>query len=168
MNDPIFRYLQKQDFSVYAPKLFKIMHTNMNVIAPTENSYEDDFKSWCDSFGNAFINRSEWKTVLIELDNGIVGFFAYACSNDTFLMEEIQFSDGCKGKHGIFRKLYNYVTKDLPKDLLYVEAYAHKSNEKSIAILNRLGLICIGNNQSGNCYHFKGTYADYLSWLGNR
>ncbi len=40
------------------------------------------------------------------------------------------------------------------------EAYAHKCNEKSQAILERLGLVQMGENKSGNSYYYKGPYAD--------
>ncbi len=165
MTNFSFRYLPKQDFSRYAPALFGILHSNMSVIAPTGNSYDEDFHAWSDVFGHAFVERIERSMVLIEADGILVGFFAYACKDHTFRMEEIQFSEEYKGKYGLFRRLYDFVTNDLPEDLLYVEAYAHTSNTKSIAVLHTLGLKNIGTTPNGNCFHFKGAYEDYLSWL---
>ncbi len=165
MTDFSFRYLEKEDFPKCASALFEIMHTNMSVIAPSENSYDEDFRCWLDTFGKTFCNRAEWEIVIIESEEKIGGFFAYSCKDNTFTMQEIQFADSIKGKDRIFRKLYCFVTDSLPADLTYIEAYAHKNNEKSIAILRRLGLKNISTNKNGECYHFKGDYEDYLLWL---
>ncbi len=140
----------------------------MTAIAPTGNGYGEDFQIWSDTFGNTFLNRFEFKIVLIESDDHIIGFFAYACKDNTFMMLEIQFSNAYQGKYGIFRKLYHFVTKDLPNDLMYVEAYANNNNAKSIAVLSKLGLKNVGTNKTGMSFHFKGTYKDYLLWLNDK
>ncbi len=167
MGEFSFHYLQKQDFSIYAPVLFEILYTNMIAIAPTGNDYDEDYRFWSNAFGNVFIERTERKIVLIQTENKVIGFFSYSCIDNTFKMEEIQFLSEYKGRYGLFRKLYNFVTSDLPSDLIYVEAYANKNNIKSISILNRLGLKNIGTNKNETSFHFKGTYQDYLSWLNH-
>ncbi len=165
MPEFTFRYLQKQDYNEYESMLFEIFYTNMTVLAPTGNSRDEDFRRWSNTFGDAFVKRMEWEIVLIESDGIVIGFFAYSCKDNTFQMQEIQFSEAYKGKYGVFRKLYSFVTEHLPTDLLYVEAYAYKNNAKSIAVLTRLGLTNTEAHPSGRTFHFKGTYEDYLSWL---
>ncbi len=83
-------------------------------------------------------------------------------------MKEIQISADHQGNYGIFRTLYRCVTKDLPGNLKFVEAHANKNNEKSIAILNRLGLKQTRTNQTGTSFYFTGTYEDCLIWLNGK
>ncbi len=158
-----FEYLNKNDFSVYAPELFFILHTNMSPIAPTGNTYDEDYLCWSDAYGEAFESNENRKIVLIkETENKIVGFFAYSVSEDVFRMEEIQISPELQSKYGIFKKLYLFVFKNLPTNIKYVEAFANKKNEKSVAILKHLGLEAVGTNKSGSCYRFRGSYSDLL------
>ena len=44
-------------------------------------------------------------------------------------------------------------------DVLTIAKYA-----ESIGILGKLGLSIVGENKQGTSYHFRGTYADLLSW----
>ncbi len=158
-----FEYLNKNDFSVSAPELFFILHTNMSLIAPTGNTYNEDYLSWSDAYGEAFERNENRKIVLIkETENKIVGFFAYSVSEDVFKMEEIQILPELQSKYGIFKKLYLFVFKNLPPNIKYVEAFANKKNKKSIAILKHLGLEIIGTNKSGSCHRFRGSYNDLL------
>lgn len=40
-----------------------------------------------------------------------------------------------------------------------------KVNERSIAILQRLGLGILGETENSRCYHFKGAFTDLLTWF---
>ncbi len=64
---------------------------------------------------------------------------------------------------GLFSEFYKWLVRQLPEDILYVEAYAHKNNIKSQGILNYLGLTVSGENNNGNSFYYKGRYADLLS-----
>ncbi len=162
-----FQYLGKADFDRYAPTLFGILHGNMSEIAPSGCSFEEDYCSWTEAFGGAFKGRAARKLVLIlSPENSVVGFFGFCVSEDTFAMEEIQLAAQYQGRYGIFRSLYEFVTEQLPCSLKYVEAYANKSNSKSLGILGRLGLEVIGENKTGSCWHLRGDYSSFLSWLG--
>ncbi len=161
-----FEYLAKSDFDEYAPRLFEILHRNMSETAPSGFSYEEDYISWTSSFGDAFKGREQRKIVLIlSPEREIVGFFCFCALGDTLHMEEIQLVPACQGKHGVFRRLYRFVTAQLPSGLLYAEAYADKRNSKSLAVLGRLGLEVIGENESGSCYHLRGSFGNLLEWL---
>ena len=92
------------------------------------------------------------------------GYFQYYINGETSLlmMEEIQIIKELQGS-GIFSEFYRWLVRQLPEDILYVEAYAHKNNHKSQGILNYLGLEREGENGSGNSYYYKGKYAFLLS-----
>ncbi len=162
----LFEYLDKSDFDMYAPKLFEILYCNMSVIAPSGLSYEEDFSSWSSAFGGAFKGREQRKILLVlSQEREVIGFFGYCVSSDTLMMEEIQLLPQYQGKHGIFRSLYEFVVGELPKNLKYVEAYAHKNNSKSISILRKMGLEAAGENPSGSCHFLRGEYSSLLQWL---
>ena len=41
-----FRQIQNEDITLFINEMFEILASNMNVIAPTGNSYDADFKIW--------------------------------------------------------------------------------------------------------------------------
>lgn len=41
-----FKYADKQKIEDILPSLFDILHSNMSVIAPTGNTYDEDMKIW--------------------------------------------------------------------------------------------------------------------------
>lgn len=157
-----FQYLNKSEFRTVAQQIFDILADNMEIIAPTGNSREEDFVLWSDAVSDG-LQRPERQIIFINDNKNIVGFFQYYTNADTFMMEEIQFKPEYQGK-GIFRELFGFVVSHIREDIRFVEAYANISNSKSIGILEKLGLTNIGLNKNGRSYHFKGDYADLLKW----
>lgn len=161
-----FRILQKNEATDILPILFKILHSNMSVIAPTENSYVDDYRLWLDAVAPA-LEKDARHIILIYDDTEIIGYFQYYVNVTTFMMEEIQFNKEYHGT-GLFRRLYSYIYEIIPKETPYVEAYAHKQNQKSQSILKHLGLQIIGENKNGNSYHFRGDCRETLKKYNTR
>ena len=160
-----FEYLNKLDFQNLALTLFDILADNMEKIAPTGNTREEDFKCWYEGVSNG-LKHDERQIIIIKDDGNIIGFFQYYTNEDTFMMEEIQFKPQYHSK-GVFRKLYGFIIENIRENLEFVEAYANTENYKSIGILEKLGLSKIGRNKSGNCFYFKGKYADLKKWYKN-
>lgn len=159
-----FRYMEQKEFSGLAEKLFDLLADNMNRIAPSPNSREDDFASWCPMMEEQLAGDAR-KIVLISDDAAqIVGYFQYSLDSDTFHMEEIQFHPAMQGS-GLFRALYGFVLPRLPENIRFVEAYAHQDNAHSQAILSKLGLQVIGRNRNQTSLHYRGTYQKLLTWL---
>lgn len=46
MDHITFSYLGKRNFGRVLPQLFDILYTNMSKIAPTQNTYDEDYKVW--------------------------------------------------------------------------------------------------------------------------
>ena len=157
-----FEYLKKADFSTISSVIFNILADNMEKIAPTENTREEDYKCWYEGVSNG-LKRDERQIILIKDGGDSVGFFQYYINNDTFMMEEIQFKIEYQGS-GIFRQLYAFLIENIRNNLEFVEAYSNVNNQKSIAILKKLGLQNIGMNKNGNSYHFRGNYSDLIKW----
>lgn len=150
----LFHRLPKNDAEDILSVLFKILHFNMSVIAPTGNDFEKDYRIWIDAVSHG-LKQDERQIILIYNDAEIIGYFQYYVNSSTFMMEEIQFKKEYQGT-GIFRLLYSYLFEIIPQETLYVEAYAHKQNSKSQNILKYLGLRIVGESTNGNSYHFRG------------
>ena len=161
-----FEYLKKSDFSAFAQQVFDILADNMTVIAPTGNSREEDFVLWSDAVSDG-LQRAERQMILIKDDGNLVGFFQYYTNADTFMMEEIQLKPAYHGK-GVLRELYGFILKNIKNDLEFVEAHANIHNQKSIGILEKIGLINTGLNKNGHSYHFKGNFADLIKWYESK
>ena len=159
------RYLEKDEFDACGGELFDIMYSNMNSIAPFKSDYETELADWLRLYGGAFKNRAERKILLVTASDGeIKGFFGYCAHGEAFDMEEIQFLPEIQGQNAIFRRLYGRVLSDLPDGIQYVEACANKENNKSQAILARLGLKKTGEDVEKGIFFFRGRLADLLEW----
>lgn len=160
-----FEFLNKNVFHQYANQIFAILADNMSAIAPTGNGRDEDFRLWYQAVREG-IKQENRNIILIHENetNHLIGFFQYYTTSDTLMMEEIQICNEYQGKDHIFRDLYSYVLQNISNDLLYVEAYADKRNQKSIGILGKLGLTVIGENENGNIFHFKGSFDDLMAW----
>lgn len=161
-----FDILPKNEAENILPSLFRILHSNMSVIAPTGNSYKEDYRLWFNAVAPA-LKKVARQIILIYHDTEIIGYFQYYVNETTFMMEEIQF---IKEYHrtGLFQHLYSYLFEIISQETPYVEAYAHKQNQKSQSILKHLGLRIIGENKNGNSYHFRGDCRETLKKYNTR
>lgn len=157
-----FEYLDKTEFLSVSSVLFNILADNMEIIAPTGNTREEDCKCWYEGVSGG-LKRDERQIILIKDADCIIGFFQYYTNAETFMMEEIQLKHEYRGKN-IFRELYGFLISNIRKDIEFVEAYANIKNHKSIGILEKLGLSEIGMNKNGHCFRFKGSYSDLIKW----
>ena len=151
-----FTFLPKQNIEKYLPELFEILHSNMSIIAPTGNTYEEDFEMW-KSCIIPEIQKENRQIVLIYCDKYIAGYFQYYVTDISLKMEEIQLKKEYHGS-GVFGLLYSWLILQLPQNLQYVEAYASKQNFKSQGILEHLGLKKCGENKNGKSFYYKGEY----------
>lgn len=158
-----FKFADKLQIEQLLPDLFCILHSNMSLIAPTNNSYEDDFEMWS-SYLIPAMKKEQRQIVLMYADDTLAGYFQYYINVDinSLMMEEIQIAKEFQGT-GIFSALYKWLVEQLPKDVESVEAYANKKNLKSQSILKHLGLVESGENKNGNSFYFKGAYVNLLN-----
>lgn len=161
-----FRILQKNEINNILPLLFKILHANMSVIAPTGNSYEEDFNFWFHALAPS-VKSGGQKIILMENHAEIIGYFQYSSSTDTFLMNEIQFKKEYQGT-GLFRRLYSYLYEIIPPETRTIEAYAHHANQKSQSVLAHLGLQIIEESKNGNSLRFRGDCKNVLKKYNTR
>ena len=98
----------------------------------------------------------------IGWDRGDIVENGNSIEENSLMMEEIQIKIAYQGT-GLFSVFFKWFLKQLPKNIMHVEAFANKKNLKSQAILKYLGLVCLGENKNGNSFFYKGDYADLLS-----
>ena len=157
-----FKFADKLQIEQLLPDIFRILHSNMSIIAPTNNSYNEDYEIWS-SYLIPAMQKEQRQIVLMYVDNKLVGYFQYYINVDinSLMMEEIQITKVFQGT-GIFSALYMWLVEQLPKDVESVEAYANKKNLKSQSILKHLGLVESGENKNDNSFYYKGKYVDLL------
>ena len=161
----IFRFLKKEEFNKYVDALFNILYDNMQLIAPTGKTHENDYHFWCEIMREEIRNDSRHIILAIEEEKKtIVGFFQYLTNEDILVMEQIQIKPAYQGKKGVFRGFYGFLLSKLKDVPIYVEANADKRNQKSMSILNKLGLSVIGENKTGISFRFRGGYEELLKW----
>ena len=69
-----FSFLDKLRAETILPILFEILYSNMSVISPTGNTYEQDFQMWQSSVAPA-LQKQQREIVLMHSDDEIVGYF---------------------------------------------------------------------------------------------
>lgn len=150
-----FEFLNREKINSALPELFKVLHGNMSLIAPTGGTFEEDFTVWQEYMVTA-VREERRQIVLMRCDGELAGYFQYDTGGGVFMMEEIQIKPQYQG-NGMFRELYRWLEDKIPGDIAYVEAYSNKDNLKSQGILERLGLERVGENRSGSSYLYRGS-----------
>ena len=163
-----FEYLDKDIFSSLSREIFTVLANNMDRIAPTGCSREEDYACWYSTVGEGLKKEARQMILIREHEGGgLIGFFQYYANEQSgiFMMEEAQIIPEFWGRGGIFRSLYEFVLSQLPSGITHVEAYADKRNSRSIGILGHLGLSSVGENRRGDALHFRGDISALNSWL---
>ena len=158
-------FLDKAEAKQILPSLYRIFHDNMKGILETDGPYEDGLNKWLACVGPA-LEKEPRQILLLKDGEKTAGFFQYYVNDGVFGMEEIQFHEEYRGT-GLFRELYRYLVAILPADTEYMEAYAHKNNTKSMAVLAHLGLHVIGEEPNGKLLHYRGRYSDLARRYGS-
>ncbi|MBR5948743.1 MAG: hypothetical protein IKZ82_08895 [Clostridia bacterium] len=161
-----FEYMAKSEADELLPRLFELLYENMNEIAPSGLSEEEELPGWLDAVGSA-VQKEARQIVLIKDVEELVGYFQYFINDTTFMMEEIQFKRVYQGS-GMFNELYAFLYETIKTFPEGVEAYSHKDNLKSQGILEHLGLSRIGENKNGSCFHYRGSCETMWKRLGLR
>ena len=159
-----FTYLSKQELLEMLPELFAVLSENMRQIAPTGNTYEEDYRCWR-NYAVPEMEKESYKTVIMRAGDTFAGYFQYRIHEDSLMMAEIQFKKEFQGS-GMFTAFYTWLVKQLTKDLAFVEAYTAKTNIKMQGILEHLGLSKAGENKNGRSFYYKGAYAKLVEKYG--
>ena len=154
MGKLTFCRLDKSDAKEMLPRMFAILYENMNLLAPTGNPYEEDQALWL-SFIRPALEQEQVKVVLAYVEGKLAGYFQYSVRGDTVLAEEVEIRPEYH-RTMVFYRLCQFMLQNVPENVRYLEAYANKRNQDSLPILETLGMQKIGQNKSGNGWHFRG------------
>lgn len=160
------RFLDKNEVWRFQPQLFSILHENMSVIAPTGNTYDEDYALWSDAVAIA-MQKENRQIVLIFNEDTLIGYLQYLTNEMTFMIEEAQIKPTYQGS-GVMRSTFAYTCDYIPPNVLYAEAYANKKNTKSQNILEHHGFARIGENKNGNSYHYRADCQAFLCRIRER
>jgi len=147
-------FLNKTEARQMLPRLFDILYENMNAIAPTGCGYEADKAEFLENVGPA-LEREERQILLLQVNGHLAGYFQYFINDGLFMVEEIQLLPRYQ-RTGVFGRLLRFLKTIIPADTQWIEAYAHKNNLHSQSIIHSLGMVCVGENKSGTCLHYRG------------
>jgi len=162
-----FKLLQKDTFNGISKNIFAILANNMSIIAPTGNTFEEDYNIWYKGVSEG-LKDDRRNIILAYFDELLIGFFQYYTNNNgLFMMEEIQILANYQGKNKVFRALYGFIFTILPENMKIVEAFVNKNNYKSQKILQHLGLQIVGSSKNGNSYHYKGDFDNLMKWYNH-
>lgn len=155
--------MDKRKIENYLPAMFEVLYANMSSIAPTNNSYEADFRIWVSHITSALYETYR-ETILLYADSEFVGYFRYSLNSgmQTLLMEDIQIKSEFQGA-GLFSSCLRWLVDQLSENILCVEAYADKRNDRSRTVLEHFGLKCTGENKNGLSLRYTGDYAKFCS-----
>ena len=59
----------------------------------------------------------------------------------------------------------NYLCRELPMEINYIESYVNKQNTNSLRINQKIGLSIIEESKSGNSWHLRGRVEDILNYF---
>lgn len=161
-----YQFWDKKEVQRWLPVLFSILHDNMSVIAPTGNTYEEDYDLWSGAVAPAIQEENRY-IVSIFNDETLIGYLQYYTNKTTFMIEEAQIKQAHQGR-GVLRSAFAYICDFIPPNVLYVEAYANKKNSKSQNILEHHGFSRIGENKNGNSYHYRADCQAFLCRIRKR
>lgn len=158
-------FLDKAEAGKILPELYRIFHDNMSRILDTAEPFPGGRDGWLAAVGPA-LDKVPRQILLLCDGEKIAGFFQYYVNDGVFMMEEIQFREEYRGT-GLFKKLYRYLAGIIPEETEYVEAYVHKTNRKSMAVLNHLGLTAVEEDPNESLLHFRGRYESLVCRYGS-
>ena len=131
-------YMEKAEKKLWLPRLFDLFYENMSVIAPSGMDYAAEREEWLANVSPALDKAP--RQVLLALDGEeLAGFVMFYTRSDLLMVEEVQLRQEYRGGL-LFLRLCRKLLADLPKEIRTVEAYAHRQNDHSRKLMNRLGM----------------------------
>ena len=146
MSRAKFCFLDAKQAEAVLPQMFDILFTNMNKIAPTGNSYDEDKATWL-SFMYPSVNKGPQQIILMYADEALAGYFQYSIDGNTLFAEDIEISPDYH-RTFLFTLFFRYLMSIMPKNIEYIKANIHKTNLNSQTIAGKLGMQIVGENKN--------------------
>ena len=136
-------YPDKEKKAEYLPALFDIFHENMHSFMTSDEC------SW---------EKSQW---LCTVDETPVGFLMYCISGTVLMVEELQISRDYRFS-GVFKSMCRELSLQLPQNVRFIEAYAHRENLKSLSLMEKRGMVVVDPDDASAYIHMHGSISPLL------
>ena len=126
----------------------------MHPVAPSGLTYEQEKTQWLGEVSPA-IDKPARQVVMVWMNGILAGYVQYYIQEQMLMIEELQI----KKEHQrtlLFYRLCKHLLSVVPKDLQTIEAYAHRQNEKSICMMQKLGMKACDIDPDSPFVHMKG------------
>lgn len=151
----MFSYLNKQEKEQWLPQLFDLLYENMQDIAPSGQSYEQEKSEWLAAVSPA-LEKASRQIIMCFVGGELAGYIQYYTRQQMLMVEEVQLK---KKYHGtfLFYNFCKYLKSIIPNDLQAVEAYADKRNSNSIRLMKKMGMQICKSDTDSPFVHMRGS-----------
>ena len=143
------RLLDKERELCLMEKLFDLMRENM-----PESVSQWEKENWLAEVIPA-LKKVPRQIALLYCKGVLAGFCMYYINSEKLMVEELQIRKEYR-QTILAVELYRFLKEILPKDTLYVEAYADKDNRISRNLMEKHGMRPVDATPDGSCIHYKG------------
>jgi hypothetical protein len=149
----IFRLLDKSQKSEILPLLFDIFYENTSKISPFSKTYEAERNEWLSEVSPA-LEKPPRQIILIYHGADLAGFVMYYTRRELLMIEELQLVSKYQ-RTLLCYKTVKYLYEFLGEKIERIEAYALKSNQTSIGLMQDLGFAEINDTLGTKFLHFS-------------
>lgn len=150
----MFSHLNKQEKDQWLPQLFDLLYENMQTIAPSGLSYEQEKAEWLAEVSLA-LEKAPRQIVICSVRGEIAGYIQYYIREQMLMVEEIQLREKYH-RTLLFYKICKYLISVIPDNLQTVEAYADRRNLNSIRLMEKLGMQSCETESDSPFVHMRG------------
>ena len=148
-----FSYMDKSEKDIWLPQLFDLLYLNMQNIAPSGMSYEEEREEWLSNVSPA-IDKAPRQIIMCFDGAELAGYIQYYTRDDMLMVEEIQLAPNYH-RTMLFYRFCSFLAANLPDDIEYIEAFAEARNTHSQRIMQKLGMQ-IDAEEGGAYVHLRG------------
>ena len=146
------KYLSKTEIINLLNDMYEIISNNMKDIIDTGNSDDENYMNWKNSMYEE-LTKSNKKWVGAFENKKLIGYFLYKINSDFLNIDEIQIVKEHQGDGYTFKNLLKTILNEkIAKTEFKITTYVNKSNEKSNAIVKKLGFTILEVKERGIKY----------------
>lgn len=161
----MFVHLDKKEKELWLPQLFALLHENMQSIAPSGLTYEEEQAQWLTAVSPA-LEKAPRQILLCFAGGRLAGFMQYYIRQHLLMVEELQIKKEFQ-RTFLFCRLCKHLLSVLPGDLQTVEAFADKRNTNSIRLMKRLGMEPCPQEPDSPFIHMRGQAGSMYCFFKN-
>ena len=148
-----FAVLNKEEKSLWLPRLFDLYYENMHEVAPGDLPYQQEKQQWLGQVSPA-LEKDPRQIILCFSGDALVGYVQYYTNKNLLMIEELQMTKACQ-QTTLFYGMCKHLNKVLPEGLEIIEAFSEKKNLRSQKLMQRLGMVPIEEND--RFVHLRGS-----------